>query len=91
MKLSDLNEERMVTVDADDANAVNQIKKAGAMDPDRLANKQAVDAQNRKAAVRQNTDSSDPAGRLKQQRASLAAQIAMLDRKIAQISKQAAR
>ena len=28
-----MNEERMVTVDADDANAVNQVKKAGQMDP----------------------------------------------------------
>lgn len=82
-----INEERMVTVDADDANAAQQVKKAGAMDADRLANKQAVDAQAKKQAVKTTTDPSDPAARLKTQRASLAAQIAQLDKRIAQMSK----
>lgn len=86
-----INEAKMVTVDAEDANAVQQVKKAASMDADRLATKRAVDARTEKQTIGQTTERDDPAGRLKRTRAAKAAELAMLDKKIAQMEKQATR
>ena len=82
-----INEAKMVTVDADSADAVNDIKKAKAMNGDRVAAKRAIDAQKERRAAAITTDSNDPAGRLKKQRADQAAKLAMTDKQISQKEK----
>ena len=79
-----INEAKMITVDADDADAVNQIKKAKQMDGDRVAAKRAIDAQKDRRAAAISADPNDPAARLKKQRADQAAKLAMTDKQISQ-------
>ena len=74
----------MVTVDADSPDAIREIKNASRMNSKRFASKNVADANERKRET-QKTDPSDPAARFKKQRSMLAAQMAMLDKKISQM------
>jgi len=84
-----INEAKMVTVDADSADAVNQVKKAKQMDGDRVATKRAIDAQKERRAAAVTADPNDPTSRLKKQRADIAAKLAMTDKQISQKEKTA--
>ena len=72
------SEAQMVTemIDPKDPDAQSKLKRQQRMPADRLAVKNAAEAEDERQAVNKTTDASDPNGRLKKQEAAQAAQLA---------------